>query len=79
MTMSESMMMKPVTYNRYLEPASYIEEKGVEFAAHFFEQRLKNGAPHAGHYATRTKLFEFLVDYLSRTISHLNPKICLIV
>ena len=64
----EAGYLQPVPF----EPASHIEEKGVEFAAHFFEQRLKNGKPHAGHYATRTKLYEFLVSYLES--NNITPK-----
>lgn len=48
------------------EPAKFISEKNIEFAAHFYQKRLKNGAPHSGHIATRTKLFDFLKFYLEK-------------
>ena len=50
-------------YNKTLpyDPSHHLSSIGVEFGAQFYEQRLKNGAPHAGHLATRTKLFEFLL------------------
>ena len=48
------------------EPAKFISERGIEFAAQFYEKRLKNGAPHSGHLATRTNLFDFLLYYLEK-------------
>lgn len=58
----EAGYMRPIPF----EPAQFIAENGIEFAAHFYEQRLKDGIPHSGHLATRTKLFEFLTHYMAK-------------
>ena len=58
----------PIPY----EPVKYISERGIEFVAQFYEQRLKNGTPHAGHLATRTKLFDFLLYYIQK--NNIVPK-----
>lgn len=54
------------------EPAKFISDNGIELAAQFYEKRLKNGAPHSGHIATRTNLFEFTKFYLDKR--NLVPK-----
>lgn len=48
------------------EPAKYIYENDIELAALFYDYRLKDGKPHAGHIATKHKLFEFLTYYLDK-------------
>lgn len=64
----EAGYMRPIPF----EPVQFIAEKGIDFAAHFYEQRLKDGAPHAGHIATRTNLFEFLKYYMDK--NNIVPK-----
>ena len=58
----EAGYLKNVPY----DPAEYIHEKGIDFAALFYEKRLKDGKPHSGHIATRHKLFEFLLFYMAK-------------
>lgn len=60
--------MQPVPF----EPVKFIADKGIDFAAQFYEQRLKDGKPHSGHIATRHKLFEFLLYYMDK--NNIIPK-----
>ena len=48
------------------EPAKFICDNDIELAALFYDYRLKDGKPHAGHIATKHKLFEFLTYYLDK-------------
>ena len=54
------------------DPSHLLHAKGLEFGALFYDKRLKDGAPHAGHLATRHKLYEFLVWYMET--NNIKPK-----
>ena len=54
------------------DPAKYLHENSIEFAAQFYEKRLKGGKPHAGHIATKYKLLDFLIYFIEKY--NIKPK-----